>query len=1408
MARSPLFDIYDPYGILQQQAEMGMLPGDDDIEPYGMVPMGRKATLSDLMPEEEKTGLLRSLANMGASGLTGLGWVLDTPGSMVRGLLSDGPSKALSALWESSDERVSGRDLMRQYGMVGEEDTWQNFAGGVAGEILLDPLTYLNPLAVLGRGALGTAGRTLNRAGLLDNAALMANKQGMGVREFLRQPARKIMSSPGARPDAFQDFATAARGKGLDVDELLDMPAAGLAEFRLPFTEQGVMLGTGKIGDWAAKNVDAFGEFLKANPATGPIVNRATAAFDPTVMGEIDPNKQWRNREAWDQATQNERDFREWLTERVRQADKVNNDRFKFGDQRIQNAIRDTIEARLDPERIAALQDQEAVSALESVTEWKAYRDDLVDKLGEFRQRRVDLGLEAPDAKSLEGTGFFPSQSIWFNSPQSPKLPDRIGRQQKAYNRGPRVLSTDELVGRSRDPKTDIARRSETFRRLMAGDFGRKLQDDLIKAGDDDVPVLIDRAFQELGIDSPFGNVRVDGLSMEAVDARRSLADSAEELLAGWASSPQVSVLRAKPEELGSALDAIAKNAGLSDTLSSLPQKEQNLIRAMLRRPESIEAARKQAAAASRAVELSERAKELLANWKTAPSGDVAKASLDNFGPLLDEMAGVLGVNGNFSSMGRDDLAVLRKMLRSPRTMQSAPSLAARSARRAQLASQAEKLLPQVSLMDAARGSKLDGLGGALDQVAASLNLDKSFSSMSPQELRQIKKFLRKPGGIDSARKQLADAEAAINTQQNTLKTELGDTLRRADRQFSPAGIGLFDQSTVNDMLRYGVGQARSEANASVILDDLLNNLSALPPGTAPGGGQKRLLDVAPDLGLNRSSLTEVLRRRLGPDVDVANLTINEKVVDNLRRLAPGQIRPEPGPLGKLWDSYTNAFKIGSLANPSYHTRNLYSGFLSTLMGGTGNVFDNAINSYVGWQAGRGSYKPLAQRLKKTERYAALPEDEAVDLFLAEAGRNRLAGGFVEDVAGVAEQRPQALYPGANRPETIPWIGERGLLYDPNRSWQDWLTVRGVDFGGVLGDRPAPSETLNPWLNLHERTGMRVEDANRLGAYLSELQAGASPDAAARRVFESQVDYSPRAFTEFERQLKRLIPFYSYTRGIAPSVASNVLYRPGGVQGQTIRAISRASEPNEDFFVPEHLRQSAAIPLPGMEPADGVQRMLSKIDLPYAGLLNLFSPGVGNTASDRAVDSFQKTGMNLLGMLNPLVKAPLELALDRQLYSGRELSELYSSFENAVPPEWGPLARVAEQLFVNLPGGSRINSIARTAFDERLSPLERAGKVSFNNTTGLAVTDIDQARQREKAARQMLNELLSSTPGVRTYENITVPEDVLRAMPREQQQMYLLYRIIQSEAAKRARERKKQELDPMQLLGVVNQFGA
>jgi hypothetical protein len=205
VARSPLYDIYDPYGLLEQQAQFGMLPGQMPGEQ-------RRPSLSDLMPEEEQQGLLRTLANAGSSGLGTLGWLLDTPGSIFRGTLSAGPLKGLSALWESSDDRVTGRELLRQYGLAGEEDTWSNFAAGLGAEVLLDPLTYgsfgLN--AILGKGAKTLAGRYAGRAGLLDDfdvyarSLTRADGTPMGSREAYR--TQNIASLLDAAPtDAVRD---------------------------------------------------------------------------------------------------------------------------------------------------------------------------------------------------------------------------------------------------------------------------------------------------------------------------------------------------------------------------------------------------------------------------------------------------------------------------------------------------------------------------------------------------------------------------------------------------------------------------------------------------------------------------------------------------------------------------------------------------------------------------------------------------------------------------------------------------------------------------------------------------------------------------------------------------------------------------------------------------------------------------------------------------------------------------------------------------------------------------------------------------------------------------------------------------------------------------------------------------
>lgn len=99
--------------------------------------------------------------------LQGAMFVLDTPGAMVRSAIGGGNPLAAAV---DQDARIYGRDLLRQWGMIGPEDTWGNFAGGVATEIALDPLNAL----FLGAGQLSRA-RHLAKVGRANTAVDAAN---------------------------------------------------------------------------------------------------------------------------------------------------------------------------------------------------------------------------------------------------------------------------------------------------------------------------------------------------------------------------------------------------------------------------------------------------------------------------------------------------------------------------------------------------------------------------------------------------------------------------------------------------------------------------------------------------------------------------------------------------------------------------------------------------------------------------------------------------------------------------------------------------------------------------------------------------------------------------------------------------------------------------------------------------------------------------------------------------------------------------------------------------------------------------------------------------------------------------------------------------------------------------------
>ena len=98
-----------------------------------------------------RPGISSRLIGGALGGLSTFGAVLDTPGSVIRGVLAGDLDRALSGILDVS-QRVSGTELVG-----GDKDkfTW----GGLVAEILTDPLTFLS------FGTLTTAGKIAKRSG-------------------------------------------------------------------------------------------------------------------------------------------------------------------------------------------------------------------------------------------------------------------------------------------------------------------------------------------------------------------------------------------------------------------------------------------------------------------------------------------------------------------------------------------------------------------------------------------------------------------------------------------------------------------------------------------------------------------------------------------------------------------------------------------------------------------------------------------------------------------------------------------------------------------------------------------------------------------------------------------------------------------------------------------------------------------------------------------------------------------------------------------------------------------------------------------------------------------------------------------------------------------------------------------
>src|SRR5690606_19502635 len=227
---------------------------------------------------------------------------------------------------------------------------------------------------------------------------------------------------------------------------------------------------------------------------------------------------------------------------------------------------------------------------------------------------------------------------------------------------------------------------------------------------------------------------------------------------------------------------------------------------------------------------------------------------------------------------------------------------------------------------------------------------------------------------------------------------------------------------------------------------------------------------------------------------------------------------------------------------------------------------------------------------------------------------------------------------------------------------------------------------LSP-VRVSRQVGELIETQSKMALYLEGLARGLDFDEAAQRVRKYLFDYND--LTKTERALRTFIPFYTWSRKQLPLLMENVFTNPGIylTLGYANKAMTEAAglSPEE---IPDWLREGMAFPI---RAEDGTVHFVEP-NLP-SELLARIIPG-------RPGETFREM---VLAGLNPLVRVPMETAMNQQFFSGSPIAARQHQMRQVS----NPLSRLGM-------GPEAFNIPAETAYALRHLPLPFPFNVTGN----------------------------------------------------------------------------------------------
>lgn len=289
-----------------------------------------------------------------------------------------------------------------------------------------------------------------------------------------------------------------------------------------------------------------------------------------------------------------------------------------------------------------------------------------------------------------------------------------------------------------------------------------------------------------------------------------------------------------------------------------------------------------------------------------------------------------------------------------------------------------------------------------------------------------------------------------------------------------------------------------------------------------------------------------------------------------------------------------------------------------------------------------------------------------------------------------------------------------------------------------VGEALNPVDSNNVVLRSGSYIGRRIEDNSRLAMFIDQMNKHGDPVVAAQNVKKALFDYSE--LTATEKQLKRVIPFYTYMRKNTPLQAQALLQNPGkfSTVGHGQDNLNAASADTDGKAIPQYALANGATALSG-----GDTPILGGLQLPFQAAAQQIQPLLALASQAPGISKDLKTEggvgaamRQLLGNVGggpvDIAKFAAEEATGKSIFTGQELKP--GTTKSRLAKSFIPLVGK---------GDSTIDDV--TSSDPAVRNARLIAALSGIQTTAVTENRVEG----EKARRaQVLQDLAKGTPTI------------------------------------------------------------